>query len=210
MHRNPYVNHLNAEFAEALSHVLNRVASSSAAGRELLEPLEDKSIRIQLTDYNDQFILSVTDQTVHIDREADGAEDVVVRTTLSKLFRLLIQGRPGPDRLQDFDIVGDVVLMQKLYQVFSTVQLDWEDELAKWMGDIPARQVGNVLRWSRRQAADWSETIRTKVRNTLVDEQYLIAEKSKVDHFLNAVDTLQADVDRLTQRVSRLERLGRP
>ena len=168
--------------------------------------MENKSIHFQLTDINYRFTVSVVDRTVQIDSASNVSADVVMRTTLPKMMALIASGNSGADSLKGIEINGDVNLMHQLHRVFIHLEFDWEDELSQRIGDIPARRLGNLVRWGRRQAEAARESIRDSVRHTLVDEQYLVPEKSRVEKFLNDVDTLQADTDRLDQRVGRLER----
>ncbi len=210
MLRNPYFNYIGATFSEALGGAINRAASSSPQMRVLLEQFEGNSIRFGLTDFSYEFVLSVIDGTVLIERgsSSDASEDVTVRTTLPKLVRLATSGKIDPASLEGVEISGDVRLVQQLYLVFTNLEFDWEDELSKRIGDIPARQAGNLMRWGGRQASDLRAAFKDSVRSSLVDEHYLVVERPRVERFLNDVDALQADVDRLEKRIERLERRG--
>ena len=206
MIRNPYLKLVGATFSDALAKAINQGANASPAIREVLDQFDGKSIRFELTDFNYQFVLRVENQTVLIDSESDIPEDVVVQTTLPVLVKLLAQGKPDPTILQEVKIVGDVHLIQQFYQIFTNLEFDWEDELSKRIGDIPARQAGNLFRWGKAQASDFRETLRERARETLVDEHYLVPDHRRIETFLNDVDSLQANIDRLEKRVERLER----
>ena len=56
------------------------------------------------------------------------------------------------------------------------------------------------------QASEFSETLRERTREALVDEHYLVPDHRRIETFLNDVDSLQANIDRLEKRVERLER----
>ncbi len=206
MIRNPYLKLVGATFSEALAKAINQGANASPAIREVLDQFEGKSIRFELTDFNYQFVLRIESQTVLIDSESDIPEDVVVQTTLPVLVKLLARGKLDPTILQEIKIVGDVHLIQQFYQIFTSLDFDWEDELSKRIGDIPARQAGNLFRWGKVQASEFRETLRERTREALVDEHYLVPDHRRVETFLNDVDSLQADIDRLEKRVERLER----
>ena len=206
MIRNPYFKLVGATFSEALAKAINQGASASPAIREVLGQFEAKSIRFELTDFNYQFVLRVENQTVLIDSESDVPEDVVVQTTLPVLVKLLARGKLDPTILQEVKIVGDVHLIQQFYQIFTNLEFDWEDELSKRIGDIPARQAGNLFRWGKVQASELRATLQERTREALLDEHYLVPDHRRIETFLNDVDSLQANIDRLEKRVERLER----
>ena len=206
MIRNPYFKLVGATFSDALAKAINQGANSSPAIREVLDQFEAKSIRFELTDFNYQFVLRVENQTVLIDSESNIPEDVVVQTTLPVLVKLLARGKLDPTILQEVKIVGDVHLIQQFHQIFTNLEFDWEDELSKRIGDIPARQAGNLFRWGKVQASEFRETVRERTREALVDEHYLVPDHRRIETFLNDVDSLQANIDRLEKRVERLER----
>ena len=206
MIRNPYFKLVGATFSDSLAKAINQGANASPAVREVLDQFEAKSIHFELTDFNYQFVLRVENQTVLIDSESDIPEDVVVQTTLPVLVKLLARGKLDPTILQEVKIVGDAHLIQQFYQIFTNLEFDWEDELSKRIGDIPARQAGNLFRWGKVQASEFSETLRERTREALVDEHYLVPDHRRIETFLNDVDSLQANIDRLEKRVERLER----
>ena len=204
--RNPYLKLIGATFSDALAKAINQGANASPEIREVLDQFEGRSIRFELTDFNYQFVLRVESQSVLIDSESDVQEDVVVQTTLPVLVRLLARGKLDPTILQEVKIVGDVHLIQQFYQIFTDLEYDWEDELSKRIGDIPARQAGNLFRWGKVQASEIRENLRERTRETLVEEHYLVPDHRRIETFLNEVDNLQANIDRLEKRVERLER----
>ncbi len=206
MIRNPYLKLVGATFSDALAKAINQGANASPAIREVLDQFEGKSIRFELTDFNYQFVLRVEGQTVLIDSESNIPEDVAVQTTLPVLVKLLARGKLDPTILQEVKIVGDVHLIQQFYQIFTNLEFDWEDELSKRIGDIPARQAGNLFRWGKAQASEFRETLQERTRETLVDEHYLVPDHRRIETFVNDVDSLQAKIDRLEKRVERLER----
>lgn len=206
MIRNPYLKLVGATFSEALAKAINQGANASPVIREVLDQFEGKSIRFELTDFNYQFVLRIESQTVLIDSESNTPEDVVVQTTLPVLVKILARGKLDPTILQEVRIVGDVHLIQQFYQIFTNLEFDWEDELSKRIGDIPARQVGNLFRWGKAQATEFRETLRERTREALVDEHYLVPDHRRIETFADDVDSLQANIDRLEKRVERLER----
>ena len=206
MIRNAYVNLMAGEFSDALGRAINQAAAASPSVRALVDELEGKTIRFELTDFNSAFVMHIVDSNVFMDADEGQSTDLTIRTTLAKFVKLLATRQFDPTQFDGVDISGDLKLLQRLYLIFKNIEFDWEEQLAKRVGDIPARQIGNLFRWGERQAQTLRDSVHKTARHTLIDDRYIIPTRERVTEFLNAVDDLKADVDRLEQRVLRIER----
>jgi ubiquinone biosynthesis protein UbiJ len=106
----------------------------------------------------------------------------------------------------DVRIDGDAELAQKFRELALLLRPDLEEELSLVLGDVPAHQVGRFARaafsWTRKAAT-------TTVRNVaeyLGHERQDLVPRSEAEQFLQGVDTLREDVDRLAARIDLLTR----
>ena len=103
-------------------------------------------------------------------------------------------------------VEGDVVVAKSYKRLFDTLDPDWEEALAGWVGDVPAHEAGRVAGafsiWIQRTLAGRREDLQA----WLIDEVEALPARSEVDDWLAEVDRLRADVDRLSARVARLRR----
>ena len=80
-----------------------------------------------------------------------------------------------------------------------------EEELARVLGDVAARQVANIARgfldWGRKAAS----SLTTNVVEFLQEEGRDVPTRVEVEEFLEGVDHLRDDADRLEARLARLE-----
>lgn len=106
-------------------------------------------------------------------------------------------------------VSGDVAVVKAYKRLFDTLDPDWEEALARVMGDIPAHETARMLRAAGTRAARIGADRRTDLRAWLVDEIEALPARGEVDDWMDAVDRLRADADRLAARVNRLERQGR-
>jgi ubiquinone biosynthesis protein UbiJ len=83
---------------------------------------------------------------------------------------------------------------------------DLEEELSRWVGDIPARRLGvfarDSLSWLRRT----QQTAAANVAEYLQEESRDLVNRTELDEFLRGVDELRESGDRVAARLSRLER----
>lgn len=202
---NPYLNYVKVHFSEALTSAINAAAETSPELRLCIAELEGRRVGVEVTDLRLSITLNVIDSMVLVDDGLNQKElDLLFRGTAANLLKVIASRDWDPKILENIEIVGDVQLAQKLYRLLKKIDFDWEEEVARRIGDVPARQVGNFVRWCRRTVFADDSPFRQQVRTALVDENYILPEQSRVERFLDEVDHLQEDVDRLEKRLDRL------
>jgi ubiquinone biosynthesis accessory factor UbiJ len=104
----------------------------------------------------------------------------------------------------EVEISGDTALAQDFSAALARLNVDWEEQLAQVIGDPFARQVGNRVReaehWSRRTSASMTANL----TEYLQEERRLLPTRYEVEAFLNQVDTVRDDVERLAARIEQL------
>jgi len=105
---------------------------------------------------------------------------------------------------EDVEIEGDTETGQHIRDIMNDLDLDWEEQIATLVGDVVGHKIGNVVRG----AADWAtqtrSTVEQDVSEYLQEESRLLPHREEIGPFLEAVDTLRSDVDRMEARVQRL------
>jgi len=194
--------------ATALNHYLQLDPDST----EKLAALAGKTVAIELILPTDDPVESTTTVTVYLFCSATAIEladnsfdppDVTLRGTPLALLRLA-RGTAEP-RGDDIDIQGDSQVGRDLQALLLNIDIDWEEHLSRAVGDAFARQVSRTLSgfsgWSR-QAVD---TLLQDTAEFLQHEAKQLPPSGAVEQFLDAVDTLRSDVDRLEARIRRLQ-----
>lgn len=133
-----------------------------------------------------------------------GDPDVIIRGTPLRLMGQLFEGGPM-GKFDDLAIEGDLALGKAFQKVLRGVEIDWEEQLAHRVGDLPAHQMGNGLR----QLRQWSQrSLQNIVRNTgeyLHYEAHHLPPPGALNEFMDAVDKIHADTERLEARIQRLQ-----
>lgn len=102
------------------------------------------------------------------------------------------------------EIDGDVELGKTFYELLQTVDIDWEETLARRIGDIPAHQIGRIARSVGAWAKRTREALRMDLTEYLQEEAQVLPTRLEIEAFMDDVDILRSDVDRLAARVDRL------
>jgi ubiquinone biosynthesis protein UbiJ len=100
---------------------------------------------------------------------------------------------------------GDAEIANLYRQLLSAAKPDWEEELARRVGDLAARRLARfgaaALTWVRRTRA----TAADNVAEYLQEESRLLVTRTELDEFLNGVDEIRDTAARVEARLRGLE-----
>ena len=164
--------------------------------------LTGKSIAIRLSGIDLTLYFCPTHGGVRIRDHIEHEADVWIEGSPFALVRLM----RGERATGEVIMRGNIETATKFQALLQHVDIDWEEHLSHVLGDIGARQIGNQVR----NSISWGrQTFDTLLQNT---SEYLRFEhgdlpaRHNVERFLDGVDELCADTDRLAARIERLRR----
>lgn len=133
-----------------------------------------------------------------------GSPDVLIRGNPLLLIRQA--GRQGGGLLAaGVEIEGDTQLGKTFQKLLTDIEVDWEEQLSHWVGDVIAHQLGNVARGLRDWGRNATQTLFRNAAEYLQEEVGELPPVGAVSEYLDAVDTLRSDTDRLEARIRRLQ-----
>lgn len=101
-------------------------------------------------------------------------------------------------------IEGDTELAKTLAKVLQNVKWDYEEDLSQVIGDISANKLSafakNAAHEAKLQAVNFAEM----AAEYWQEENPLIAKRRHVEDFVQKVDVLRDDVERLEKRLTKL------
>ena len=187
--------------AASLEVILNRYLRLDSESLARLEVLNGKIFVLEISDLNLVLHLLPSGSELRISAETPGEPDVTIRATVPTLLRLARGDRVSGHHLE---IEGDTELAGDLRDVLSGIDIDWEEQLSGVVGDVIAHRLGNlargVLGWSHQAR----ETLLRDASEYLQQESRDLPCPEAVEGFLDGVDRLRNDVDRLEARIGRL------
>lgn len=193
-------------FKSAATRLLQHLIAQNSWAHALLLPFAGKSVKLDfmLVDFT---LVILENGDLAMAGESNTA-DATVRISPSTLMRLLAKDEAA--KLQ-ISVEGDTHLASELAKVFTNMRWDYEDDLSKVVGDIPASKFGQLLRTTSHQIKDTGTNLGEMLFEYWQEEKPLIAKKRHVEHFNQDVDTLRADVDRMEKRLEKLaQKLSNP
>jgi ubiquinone biosynthesis protein UbiJ len=133
--------------------------------------------------------------------------DAVINGSVRAFMALLRAARPAAAQERAAVIIkGDAEIANLYRQLFVAARPDWEEELARWIGDAPARSLsrlaGGVIDWARRARRVAGENI----AEYLQEESRDLVTRTEIDEFLEGVDQVRETADRVEARLQALQR----
>ncbi|HEB66624.1 MAG TPA: sterol-binding protein, partial [Gammaproteobacteria bacterium] len=136
--------------------------------------------------------------------EYAGEPDTVLSGTPLGLARLSLGDASGVLFAGEVTIRGDVETGQRFKAILDQLDLDWEEPLARLIGDIPAHRLGKLVRGTTDWARQAFETLGRNTAEYLEYEARALATREDVAEFVADVDRLRDDLARLEARMARL------
>ncbi len=168
--------------------------------------MQDKVIRLHITglELNLYFFPGV--QHMQVLSQYAGEADTTIHGSPLALMRLSSATDAGKTLLDsDAWIEGDMGLGTRFSDVLGSVEIDWEEFLSKVVGDIVAHQAGSVVADAKGWLQDSGQAMRMNVGEYMTEEQALLVGESELSYYLDQVDELRTDTDRLEARVALLQ-----
>lgn len=192
--------------------LLGTVESALNAGLRLdpytvqrLDGLAGKVVAVELRGVNLTLFLALHAGRIEVRDTHAGAADAHLSGTPLAFARLGLSGDRSALHTGDIQISGDTELGQQLRDILAAMDIDWEEHLSRFTGDVIAHQAGNAARAAQRWAQQSSAALLQDTGEYLQYERELLPDRTQVETFMRQVDVLRDDVERLEARVRRLQ-----
>lgn len=193
----------------AVAALVNRAVELDPDAPARLERLNGRPLAIAIDGAG--WVIQITPVGAAVELTTDTPEPPAARISGPPASLLALAGREGTRVMFSgaLRVDGEVTAAREWKRLFDTLEPDWEEALARMAGDVPAHEASRVAAlvaaWARRARAGRA----ADVRAWFVNELALLPARAEVEGWLDEVDRMRADSDRLAARVARLERWSR-
>ncbi|APX91886.1 hypothetical protein BWR19_02390 [Halomonas sp. 1513] len=193
-----------------LEATLNALLARDPAAPARLEALAGKRLVIHLATPRLSLLLQVHSQGLHLQRaDHDDAADADARVELDAESLGALLGGESIERLMfsgRLAVHGNPALLEALRDLVLDLDADWEGELARLLGDLPAHQLAEGGRRLGRFGARSVQQLRADLSEYLFEEARLFTGRGQQDVARDLLTDVEMASDRLEARVARLER----
>jgi ubiquinone biosynthesis protein UbiJ len=194
-----------------LEETLNRVLRLDPDTLARLGDLDGKVIRLRISGAVPiEILVQPSKSGLRLHTPHDGEPDVTLTGDVPVFARFAMR-RIMPEAVAagDVQISGDIELGQRFQQLMEKIDIDWEEQAARILGDVTAHQLGNALRDLRGWSTGAARTLKDDFDEYIREESRLLPPRLRVENFIKAVESLRSEVDRLERRVARLREMIR-
>lgn len=188
-----------------LEKAVNAAVSLDPEFPHRLSVFEGKCMQVDVPGLGYRVFITVAGERLLLSKMPPERADVVIRGAPLSLLRMLISGNPAAAiQTGDVAMTGDADLGRQFNAVLGELDIDWEELLARRVGDVAAHKLGNLARgfldWRRNAHASFAASL----GEYLQEEIRHLPARIEVENFMNDADELREAADRLEARVGRL------
>ena len=181
----------------------NRYLDCDPECAQALQSIHDKTLSLTLKEANITLCMQVSNQHfIEIDptQECDAGISVSLNILPNKMA-----GKDQNQLLKDgsIEIQGDSHVASVFNKVLNEIEIDWQDLISKYTGDVLAHQIATGAKNIASVMRRLSENMRLDVRDYLQDDLQVVVTQNEVEQFIQQVDEVRARTDRLEARLNK-------
>jgi ubiquinone biosynthesis accessory factor UbiJ len=190
---------------ERLEEALNRNVAESRKAQALCRQLDGRVVSLAVTGTPLVFFAAARDGRLSLSPSNEGAAaDASLSGSPISLLALAGPRAEGALRGGGVRIEGDAEVAQKFRELLGHAQPDVEEELARVVGDVAARNIANLARGMLEFGRNAGRSLAGNVSEYLQEEGRDLPTTTEAEEFLAGVDRLRDDVERFEARLARL------
>ncbi|MFT5757805.1 MAG: ubiquinone biosynthesis protein UbiJ [Alteromonadaceae bacterium] len=188
----------------ALEKLVNMALALNLQGKQGLDRLEQKTLSIHLQEIGFPLSFTVSAQNVLINTLIEHP-DCSINTSVKTLLELKKEQQLTELIKQDkLELSGDIKVAQNFADIAETLDIDWQSELAKHIGDIPTYKLTQVGKFVGNKLKFAAQQIQADASEWLVHEKKLVVTRSQISHFNHQVSELEKQVQLLANKAESL------
>ena len=181
--------------------ILDHLLSQNDWMQSKLVEHKNKIIIIKISDL--KLILKVDENgLLHSLNEAEKF-DCIIKLTVNSFISQLINNNNS-----NISIEGDLELANQVAQVLKKIEWDIEEDLSKYIGDIPAIQTTKILKKVVARGQKNIGNITGALLEYWQEENKILTKKRNVEIFNSDVDKIVEDTERLEARIKIMIKQG--
>jgi ubiquinone biosynthesis accessory factor UbiJ len=190
---------------EILEAAVNRYLSLDDGALDHLAKLHGKVVEFRIDGPDISLYFIPSPAGLQVFAQIEGEPDCTIQGTLFALAKLGSSEKNDQLFGGDVRISGDAALAHQFGRILSAIDIDWEEQLSRIVGDIPAHQFGHSLRGLFSWGASAQESIEQDIAEYLQEEIRSLPHPEECREFDDGVDRTRDDVERLEARVKRMQ-----
>ncbi len=187
--------------------ILNKALMLDPASKQKLVNLRGKIFTINCTKPECSIIFTVLDDGFLLSPVTVDEADAEISASADALLKLLLaKDKNNLIRNADIQLKGDVSSIQELQAILFELDIDWEYQLSKGIGDIPTQTLSSSLDILKSFISNSAESLTTDIDEYIHEEKNIVPTITELENFFQRIDQLRLRIDRTESRIDNLER----
>ncbi|MAY03729.1 MAG: hypothetical protein CMQ38_12225 [Gammaproteobacteria bacterium] len=187
--------------------VINKALSLDGQNKKKLLSLDGKVISIACDNPVIFVTVTIHQQGVLLSPFDHQDADARISGSATALINLLLaKDKNQAIRKEKIQIQGNAGVMQEVQDVLQDLDIDWEYQLGRIIGDIPTQLVSDGIRQFRVFINNSHERMLNNLDEYLHIESAMFPEKNELESFYRRVDELRLRLDRNKTRIQKLNK----
>jgi len=189
---------------------VNQALSLNIHGLDQLKTLEQKTLTVQLAEFNFPLSFTVNQKQVLVTTLTQHSNCTIV-TSIKTLMALKSEQQNHQAlsitemiKQEKLDLQGDLKVAQQFAAIAESLEIDWQNELAKHIGDIPTYKLTQLGKFISNKISFANQQIQADASEWLVHEQRLVVASNQLSNFKESVIDLSQQTEHLAQRIDTL------
>lgn len=180
--------------------MINTALHYDPATRLGLARLQGKILAVQISAPAINLFVMPMDDELRLMGNWDGDVDTRISGSLIALAQL---AQTQVHNLKDsgVTVMGDLALLADYQRLLKNLDIDWEDMLSQFTGDIIGHQTAQLVRAKFGWVKDRATSAQRLTKEFLTEELKTLPSKPELEDFYHQVDDLRLAVDRAAARV---------
>lgn len=184
---------------------INSILALDPESKARLHRLAGKVVSIELLPLHFTYYCLFTEDKIELLAETGLPVDTYITgTPLQMMGMMFAKTNRQQFFAEDVTITGDVELGQQVIELFDELQIDWEEHLARFIGDVPTQYISDFFKNVKEWFKETDESFARNVSDYVHEEKQWLPGKEELGDFFNDIDTLKMDVDRMEARLNQL------
>jgi len=191
---------------DRVADVLNRWLRTDEAASARLAELAGRTVEIQLSRLDLRLVLAVESDGILLATRSLAPADVVLEGTLSDFIAMARAQRAGETvPAGKVRIQGDIGTVRQFETAFNELSFDWEAQLARVVGGIPARQIARAIEGALGFMRQAHANFERDLGAWLLEESRVLPTADDIARLGDDALRLDMALDRAAARLARLE-----
>ncbi|MCW8877974.1 MAG: SCP2 sterol-binding domain-containing protein [Kangiellaceae bacterium] len=196
---------LNKVSAAAIEQIGNRLILLDPLASRQLDSFKEKVIHIEITDWAQHYYLHFPSRNLVVQNQSSRPASASIKGTSFAFLSAATADHSGDSIFRgELHFSGEINTAQKFQRFIESLQIDWQEPIAKMVGDEATTLISNGVSSITGFFKNLVLQTRQDIPEYIQHEAKLSPSSFELDSFASSVDTIRSQVDRLAARIERL------